>query len=62
MDAAQYGMLLVTANQDVVPSELFMHNVVISCSSQQQADEDYYVPWSRRLLACCVVSWQWTLL
>jgi len=52
MDAAQYGMLLVTAKQDVVPSELFMHNVVISCSSQQQADDDFYVPWSRHLLAC----------
>ena len=52
MDTAQYGMLLVTANQDVVPSELFMHNVVISCSLQQQADEDYYVPLSRHLLAC----------
>ena len=55
LDAAQYGnngMLLVTANQDVVPSELFMQNMVISCYSQQQADEDYCVPWSRHLLAC----------
>ena len=52
LDAAQYGMLLVAANQDVVPSELFMQNMVISCYSQQQADEVYYVPWSRHLLDC----------
>jgi hypothetical protein len=45
-------MLLFTTDQDMVPSELFMRNVITSCYSQQQADEDYYVPWSRHLLAC----------
>jgi len=52
LDAAQYGMLTDTANQGVVPSESFMQNVVASCHSQEMADDEYYVPWSRHLLAC----------
>jgi hypothetical protein len=45
-------MLTDTANQGVVPSESFMQNVVASCHSQEMADDEYYVPWSRHLLAC----------
>jgi ribonuclease HI len=52
LDAAQYGMLADTTNQGVVPSESFMQHVVASCHSQERADEEYYVPWSRHLLAC----------
>ena len=52
MDAAQYGMLVDTTSQDMAPSESFMQNVVTSCNSQERADEEYYVPWSRHLLAC----------
>jgi hypothetical protein len=29
-----------------------MQNVVASCHSQEMADDEYYVPWSRHLLAC----------
>ena len=45
-------MLLDTTSQDMAPSESFMQNVVASCHSQETADEEYYVPWSRHLLAC----------
>ena len=59
-------MLLVTAKQDVVTSELFMHNVVISCSSQQQAESwqtmIFMFPGVVTCSPVCVVSWQWTLL
>ena len=52
IDAAQYGMLLESPNQDVAPSESFLYNVVASCHSQERADVEYHVPWSRHLLAC----------
>ena len=52
IDAAQYGMLLESPNQDVAPSESFLCNVVASCHSQERADAEYHVPWSRHLLAC----------
>ncbi len=42
LDAAHYGMLTVTANQGVVPSESLVQNVVASCHSEEMADEEYY--------------------
>ena len=44
--------LLESPNQDVAPSESFLCNVVASCHSQERADAEYHVPWSRHLLAC----------
>ncbi len=54
MDAAKYGLLLKTCNdQDIQRSPLMKFLVWIckSCLAQQNADQDYCVPWSRHLLA-----------
>ena len=54
MDAAQYGLLLTTCyEQDIqrAPLMKFLVRICESCRSQQDADQEYCVPWSRHLLA-----------
>ena len=54
MDAAQYGLLLTTCyEQDIqrTPLPKFLVRICESCRSQQEADQEYCVPWSRHLLA-----------
>ena len=54
LDAAQYGMLLVrctdTNGQSTPPAE-FLSSLGASCRAQRMADLEYYVHWSRHLLA-----------
>ena len=54
MDAAQYGMLLTSCyEQDIQRAPLlkFLLRICESCRAQQDADQEYCVPWSRHLLA-----------
>ena len=54
MDAAQYGLLLTTCcEQDIqrAPLMKFLVWICESCRAQQEADQEYCVPWSRHLLA-----------
>ena len=54
MDAAQYGLLLTTCyDQDIqrAPLVKFLEQICASCRAQQDADQDYCVPWSRHFLA-----------
>ena len=54
MDAAQYSMLLTTCcNQEAqgAPTTQFLAHISKSCRAQQDADQAYYVHWSRHLLA-----------
>jgi len=50
MDAAQYGMLFDQKGHAC--HEAFLNHVVSCCRSQDTADGEYHVPWSRHLLAC----------
>ena len=54
MDAAQYHMLLATCgNQDVpkAPTAQLLSCISDSCRAQSTADLEFFVPWSRHLLA-----------
>jgi len=52
LDAAQYGMLIAHHCQGTVPPVAVLEHLATSCRSQDQADSEYHVPWSRHLLAC----------
>ena len=55
LDAAQYGMLLVrfhNSEEHAIPSTEFLSSLGASCRAQRTADLEYYVHWSRHLLAC----------
>jgi hypothetical protein len=54
MDAARYGLLLTTCyDQDIQHTPLMKLLMLIceSCRAQQDADQEYHVPWSRHFLA-----------
>jgi hypothetical protein len=55
LDAAQYGMLLASYNDsdrhsNIPPAE-FLSSLGASCRAQRMADLEFYVHWSRHLLA-----------
>ena len=55
LDAAQYGMLLVSyhnSEEHSIPSTEFLSSLDASCRAQRMAYLEYYVHWSRHLLAC----------
>ncbi len=54
IDAAQYNMLIaVRGDQDTActPTAQFLVDISTSCRAQKVADLEYYVHWSRHLLA-----------
>ena len=52
LDAAQYGMLMPHSCENTAPPVPILESLVMSCRSQDRADGEYHVPWSRHLLAC----------
>ena len=52
LDAAQYGMLIAHHCQGTAPPVSVLESLAASCRSQDQADIDHHIPWSRHLLAC----------